>query len=60
MSKQTYKLLPEFRPMNVEVILDEGVKEMKGNFIRLPIIDIQYQADYMRIYVKDYKGRKQQ
>ena len=45
--------------MNVEVILDEGVKEMKGNFIRLPIIDIQYQADYMRIYVKDYKGRKQ-
>ena len=46
---------PEFRPSHIEVILDEGVKEMRGNYIRLLITNIIYEANFMRIYVHDYR-----
>lgn len=50
------KFQPKFSPQYVEVILDEGYRELKGSLVRLQIKDIQYATNYMRIYVKDYRS----
>jgi len=54
-SKDGIWFKPIFRPSHVVVLLDEGVEEMKGSTKRLTIKDIQYETDYMRIIVKDYR-----
>ena len=54
-AKKIYSLKPSFRPTNIEVILDEGVEEFKGNFIRMPIIDVKYDTNFIRIIIKDYR-----
>lgn len=53
-----YIFAPIFRPSHVQVLLDEGMEEMRGGLIQLQIKKIEYEADYMRIYVNDYRGKE--
>ena len=43
--------------MYVEVILDEGVKKMKGGYVQMQVLSIRYTADRMQIYIKDYRPK---
>lgn len=52
-----YKFLPQFAPLQVEVLLDEGIKgNPNAHVIQLQIEDIQYMAGMMRIIVNDYRS----
>lgn len=42
---------PVFEPRYVEVILDRGVEEMKGHYMKLMVKDIRYSANAMQIIV---------
>lgn len=49
---KVYKLIPEFRPLHIQVLLDEGVKEMRGAVYNLMIMNVRYDASRLIITVK--------
>lgn len=48
--KKIYRLVPEFRPTNIQILLTK-----EDALISLPIIRVEYSTDYLRVFVLDYK-----